>query len=429
MALKDPAATLGTLGNYDLIDKLGEGSMGTVYKASHWTTREVVAIKVMPANIARKPMLLKRFEQEFRIASRVEHPNVVRVLEYNGRLPEPYLVMEFVDGVSLGDRLEREHHLPEAEAIGLIVQVAEGLDHAHQLGLLHRDVKPDNILVTANGVAKLTDLGLAKELDAAAELTRTGTGLGTPNFMAPEQFRDAKNADVRCDLYSLAATLYQMLCGELPFGQGDPVRILMNKMSNGLTPPRKLVPELSTRVERALLRAMDPEPERRHADCIEFVDDLLDRPPSRPRNVLAHRPAHEAAGGPAEEEDLTRTMPMRRFVAEARCGGRSTSSIPRADIRARLARPSTPTAPIEASAHVPTPPPDAAVPTVPNFVVPLSSQRHLPPEPAQPPAPAPAAPSAPPSAWRSVEHWKTALIVLLTGVATIAVSHILFFSK
>src|SRR5262245_39672782 len=122
MALKEPATTLGTLGNYDLLDKLGEGSMGTVYKACHWTTREVVAIKVMPSNIARKPMLLKRFEQEFRIASRVDHPNVVRVLEYNGQGVEPYLVMEFVDGVSLGDRLERERRLSEREATRLIVQ-------------------------------------------------------------------------------------------------------------------------------------------------------------------------------------------------------------------------------------------------------------------------------------------------------------------
>ena len=429
MALKDPAATLGTLGNYDLTDKLGEGSMGTVYKASHWTTRDVVAIKVMPANIARKPMLLKRFEQEFRIASRVEHPNVVRVLEYNGRLPEPYLVMEFVDGVSLGDRLERERRLPEAEAIGLIVQVAEGLHHAHQLGLLHRDVKPDNILITAVGVAKLTDLGLAKELDAAAELTRTGTGLGTPNFMAPEQFRDAKNADVRCDLYSLAATLYQMVCGELPFGQGDPVRILMNKMSNGLTPPRKLVPELSTRTEWAILRAMDPEPERRHADCLEFVDDLLGRPSSRPAPAPAPRQASEPARGQEEEDELTKTMPMRRFVAESRRTGRSTTSIPRSELAARLARGTATPLPPESSAHVPTPPPDTSVPTVPNFVVPLSSQQYLPPEPV-PAAPSQSeAASAPQSVWQSAENWKAAVIVLLTGLATITLSHLLFFAK
>jgi serine/threonine protein kinase len=425
MALKDPATNLGTLGNYDLIDKLGEGSMGTVYKACHWTTREVVAIKVMPANIARKPMLLKRFEQEFRIASRVDHPNVVRVLEYNGREAEPYLVMEFVDGVSLGDRLERERRLTEGEALRLIVQVAEGLHFAHQLGLVHRDIKPDNILITRGGTAKVTDLGLAKELDAAAELTRTGTGLGTPNFMAPEQFRDAKNADVRCDVYSLAATLYQMVTGELPFGQGDPVRILMGKMSNGLTPPRKMLPSLSERLERAMLRGMDPEPERRHASCQEFIDDLLGRlPQSAVPTPTPRRPDRDE-----EEEDVTRTQPMQRQVAEVRGTRRSTTSIPRAAVQARLAQavsglPKSPLAPAP-TAHVPTEASEAALPTVPTFVVPLSTQQHLPPEPRAEPQPA----AALPSVWQSLDNWKTAMIVLLTGLATIGLSHWLFFGK
>jgi serine/threonine protein kinase len=425
MALKEPATTLGTLGNYDLLNKLGEGSMGTVYKACHWTTREVVAIKVMPANIARKPMLLKRFEQEFRIANRVDHPNVVRVLEYNGHEAEPYLVMEFVDGVSLGDRLERERRLTEGEALRLIVQVAEGLHHSHQLGLLHRDVKPDNILVTQGGTAKLTDLGLAKEMDAAAELTRTGTGLGTPNFMAPEQFRDAKNADVRCDVYSLAATLYQMVTGELPFGTGDPVRILMGKMSNGLTPPRKLVPSLSERIERAMLRGMDPEPERRHASCQEFVDDLLGRLAKAP----APRPAQQPPSQDEPEEDVTRTQPMQRHVVETRGTRRPTASVPRASVQARLARavPGRPPTPLPA-AHVPTAACETSLPTVPSFTVPLSSQKHLSPGPSAEPQPATTS-SPTPSLWRSCESWKAAVFVLITGLATIVLGHILFFGK
>jgi serine/threonine protein kinase len=424
MALKDSAAPLGTLGNYDLVQKLGEGSMGTVYKACHWTTRQVVAIKVMPATVARKPMLLKRFEQEFRIASRVHHPNVVRVLEYSGRGTEPYLVMEFVDGVALGTRLEREGRLQEGEAVGLITQVAEGLHHAHQRGLLHRDVKPDNVLVTAEGVAKLTDLGLGKELDAAAELTRTGTGLGTPNFMAPEQFRDAKHADVHCDIYSLAATLYQMLTGELPFGSGDPVRILMRKMSNELTPMRKLVPNLSERVERAILRAMDPEPGRRHGSCLEFVDDLLGRLTGAPT-------AAPGKGGSLRgllnrelpEEDLAKTHLRPRASEEKNAGRRRTGAIPRANLDARQARavnsPSPKAQAAEGLPHTPAPP------AVPRFVVPLSSEKYLPPEPSPARRHEPAPP--PPARRRQLsDGWKTVLVVLLTGAVTLAISHFLF---
>ncbi len=422
MALQDPAANLGTLGNYDLVDKLGEGSMGTVYKACHWTTRQIVAIKVMPSTIARKPMLLKRFEQEFRIANRVDHPNVVRVLEYSGRGSEPFLVMEFVDGYALGDRLDREKRLGEAEAVRIITQVAEGLHHAHQLGLLHRDVKPDNILVTADGVAKLTDLGLAKEMDAAAELTRTGTGLGTPNFMAPEQFRNAKNADVRCDVYSLGATLYQMVTGELPFGTGDPVRILMGKMSNNLTPPRRLAPELSAQTERVILRAMDPEPERRHASCQELVDELLGRAaPDAGGGSAAANPWDHLPDEELSEEELCKTQLKPRTGPEAQARRQGTGGFRRSEIEARLARAVAPPA---AAAPTPSAPAPA---TTPNFTVPLSSQRYLPPEPRQaPPAPAPAPERPAARAGLSTEGWKTLAIVLLTGVVTILISHMLF---
>ncbi len=465
MALKDSAANLGTLGNYDLLDKLGEGSMGTVYKARHWTTGQIVAIKVMPANIARKPMLLNRFEQEFRIANRVDHPNVVRVLEYSGQPPEPYMVMEFVNGVSVGDRLEREGRLDEADALNVIIQVAEGLHYAHAQGLLHRDVKPDNILVTADGVAKLTDLGLGKEIDAAAELTRTGTGLGTPNFMAPEQFRDAKNADVRCDVYSLGATLYQMATGELPFGQGDPVRILMGKLSNHLVPPRKIVPGLSEQTEHAILRSMDPEPTRRHGTCQEFVDDLLGKISPTPAEKAGPQDAgaqaqdadmaeedlgktHLMPKGISErqkfldeemsEEDLTKTHIVRRSRNENQRGARQTEVVSRSAIAARLAhavasapvdRPEPATLRPEPVAHLPTMPGSSSAATEPMFHLPISQQRlRLSDHAEEQPEPS-AAPSAEASPWRSLDSWKTAAVVLLTGLATIALSHLLFFGK
>src|SRR5207248_10141075 len=132
----------------------------------------------------------------------------------------------------------------ENDAIRLLAQVAQGLHKAHKLGMIHRDVKPDNILVTPDGQAKLADLGLVKEVDAELNLTKTGRGLGTPHFMAPEQFRNAKNADARCDIYSLGATLYMMVTGELPFKSCGPLDAWMKKVHDEITPPRKLVPIL-----------------------------------------------------------------------------------------------------------------------------------------------------------------------------------------
>src|SRR5262249_3054930 len=153
-------------------------------------------------------------------------------------------------------------------------QVAQGLHRAHKLGLIHRDVKPDNILLTAEGLAKLADLGLVKELEADLNLTRTGRGLGTPHFMAPEQFRNAKNADARCDIYSMAATLYMMVTGELPFKSCGPPDAWMKKIHNELKPAREVVPTLSERIDWAIRRAMSADPNQRPAACREFVEDL-----------------------------------------------------------------------------------------------------------------------------------------------------------
>src|SRR5205823_268760 len=194
---------------------------------------------------------------EFTAAHHIDHPNVVKAIEFCGGGPTPFLVMEYVDGESLGQKLEREIRLSEEEAKQIIIQVCQGLHRAHKHNLIHRDVKPDNVLLTADGTAKLTDLGLVKGLgEEEMNLTRTGRGLGTPHFMAPEQFRDAKNADIRCDVYSVGATLYQMVTGELPFRSNGPLDAWMKKIQNDLTPPRNLVPTLSERIDWAIVRAM-----------------------------------------------------------------------------------------------------------------------------------------------------------------------------
>jgi serine/threonine protein kinase len=236
MALETSRPALEAVGNYDLVEKIAEGGMGAVYRARERATGKTVAIKIVSKHQTANPVVMKRFEQEYNAASILNHPNIVRALDYGYHGSLPYLVMEYVEGESLGVRLEREKSLPEAEAIRIIAQVAQGLHRAHKQGLVHRDVKPDNILLTANGQAKLADLGLVKEMEADLNLTRTGRGLGTPHFMAPEQFRNAKNADARCDIYSMAATLYMMVTGELPFKACNPLDAWMRKIHPRVDP-------------------------------------------------------------------------------------------------------------------------------------------------------------------------------------------------
>ncbi len=266
------------VGNYDLISKIAEGGMGAVYKAKHVTSGEIVAIKIIPPETAKNPVLLKRFEQEFRAASLFDHPNIVRAIEYCGTATSPFLVMEFVDGESLGQKVERYGAMDEAEAVRIIGQVCDGLHRAHKQGLVHRDVKPDNILLTRDGVAKLTDMGLVKDVEGELNLTKTGRGLGTPHFMAPEQFRNAKNADVRCDIYSLGATLYMMLTAIVPFAKTSPLDCWLKKTKNDFDAPNRLNPRVSERVNRAILRSMSADPQRRPASCREFIEDLTGQP-------------------------------------------------------------------------------------------------------------------------------------------------------
>ena len=270
------ASPLRQLGKYEILEKIAEGGMGAVYKGRHSASGEIVAIKVIPPETARNPLLLKRFEQEFRVASLINHPNVVRAVDYCGSGPTPFLVMEFVDGESIGQRIQREGAIPEEEAIRLMGQVCEGLRRAHKQGLVHRDVKPDNIMLTQNAhTAKLTDLGLVKDLEGEMNLTRTGRGLGTPHFMAPEQFRNAKGADERCDIYSLGATLYMMLTGEIPFDKTSPLDCWLKKTKNDFPKPIELRPEISPRTNWAVCRAMSADPTARPASCREFMEDLI----------------------------------------------------------------------------------------------------------------------------------------------------------
>jgi eukaryotic-like serine/threonine-protein kinase len=269
------ASKLPDLGQYQLIGKIAEGGMGAVYMGRHKMGGPIVAVKVLPAETARNPLLLKRFEQEFRAAALIDHPNVVKGIEYCGELPRPFLVMEYVPGCSLGQKIERGGPLSEEESIHIIRQVCDGLHCAHKQGLIHRDVKPDNVLLTEDLIAKLTDLGLVRDVESDENLTRTGRGLGTPHYMAPEQFRNAKNVDVRTDVYALGATLYMMVTGKVPFAKCSPLDCWMRKTKDDFPPPKSLMPKLSDRMDFAIRRAMSAETGARPTSCREFMEDLL----------------------------------------------------------------------------------------------------------------------------------------------------------
>jgi serine/threonine protein kinase len=281
--IEQPSASPPVLiGNYVILNTIAEGGMGSVHKARHVKTGQIVAIKIVHAKLLANDIFRRRIIQEYTATCEINHPNIVRMLDFGREGDSPYLVMEFVDGESLAERLGRVGALPEKQALWLISRVAQGLHKAHRLGLIHRDVKPGNVLLTEGGDVKLTDFGLMRELDTDQNLTRTGRGLGTPYFMAPEQFRNAKRADVRCDIYSLAATLYQTVTGKLPFDTLNPLETWMKKTRNEIVAPRELVPGLSERVDWAIRRSMSAEPAERAATCREFIEDLIGRSTKRP---------------------------------------------------------------------------------------------------------------------------------------------------
>lgn len=280
--VKHNNASPASVKGYDLLEKVGEGGMGVVWKASSHETGKVVAIKLIIPDKAASAVRLRRFEQEFRAAQRLDHPNIVRALDF-GSTDDGlhYMVMEFVEGISLGKRIEQQGKLDEATAVDIIAQTGTALDYAHQTGVVHRDVKPDNILITSDGIAKLTDMGLVKVLDDDIDLTRPNSGLGTPNFMAPEQFTNAKHADHRCDIYSLGATLYMAVTGVLPFRASTPFSVLKKKHACELKPASMIVRGLSMGVESAIMRAINLDPGKRHANCRELTEEMTGRRKSR----------------------------------------------------------------------------------------------------------------------------------------------------
>ena len=263
--LQDQAGDLSVdrIGEFAIARKLGEGGMGSVWLASAPDGRKV-AVKLLPAHLAKQRPFLTRFFREAQASIKLQHDNIVRGVAVGEDAGNYYFAMEFVDGESVRSMMERSGPMEPQEATQIIRQAAEGLAYAHENGIIHRDIKPDNIMVTKDGVAKVADLGLARQVDAEmTALTRTGVGMGTPYYMAPEQSSDAKRADARSDIYALGATWYHMVTGQFPFVGNTPLEILTKHLKEPLKSPHAVRAEVPRGVSLTIERMMAKKPEDR----------------------------------------------------------------------------------------------------------------------------------------------------------------------
>lgn len=257
-----------TFGNVRLTAKIGQGGMGMVYRGWHDRFARDVAVKLLPiGRVSDNEQFLKRFIREGRAAARIQHRNVVRVMDAGNDAGISYLVLELVDGSSLGDIIDRKGRLAPDMVERLGRGIAEGLVAIHKVGIVHRDIKPDNVLLGRDGVVKITDLGLARQMDdeTANRLTATGMVVGTPLYVSPEAIRDTKDAGPSADIYSLGATLYHMLVGRPPFSGKTAYEVMRAHLDKRLQPIREQVPEvpppLADLVERCLAKLPAERPD------------------------------------------------------------------------------------------------------------------------------------------------------------------------
>jgi eukaryotic-like serine/threonine-protein kinase len=296
------------LGPYLILARIGKGGMGFVYKARHQLMNRVVALKVIHKQALANPEAVQRFRREIELAAQVSHPNIVAAYDASQVDDRHFLVMEYVEGTDLHYLVEKSGPLPPARACTYIRQAALGLQHVHERGLVHRDIKPSNLLLTTPGdVIKILDLGLARsevtDLGAAAggHLTRTGTLVGTPDYIAPEQIFHPRRADIRADIYSLGGTFYFLLTARPPFVGGTLAEKLCWHQGAEPPPIEQLRPEVPPAMAAVLRRMLAKRPEDRYQTPAEVATALA--PVSQalaPTPVSPPQPAQ-----PTEGEVLT----------------------------------------------------------------------------------------------------------------------------
>ncbi len=268
------------LGNYIVLDKIGQGGMGTVFKARHRRMNRIVALKVLPSSLSNIPEAIARFAREVEAAAKLQHPHIAAAYDADEAEGVHFLVMEHVDGPNLAAYVREKGALPVAAAVRLVAQAAKGLAVAHAQGIVHRDIKPSNLMVNRQGQLKMLDLGLAQMRDSASEVdlttdvTQTGRTMGTVDYMAPEQARDAKTVDARADIYSLGCTLYFLLAGHTPAPPGSAAEKLLWHQTQEATPLIDVCEGCTARLEALVKRMLAKPPAARPQSMVDVALEL-----------------------------------------------------------------------------------------------------------------------------------------------------------
>lgn len=263
------------MGQYELLGKIGQGAMGTVYLAYDTEQKVDVALKVLPKDLADDPEFVARFSREAELASKVRHPNLVLAYGTGTHKGYHYIAFEYVSGGSLDFHLERTGPLSEKLSLQIARDIVHALQAASDHGIVHRDMKPDNILLDRDGTAKLTDLGLSMAYDPGdPRLTAPGMAIGTPFYISPELARGVRDVDVRSDLYSLGATVYHIVTGQVPYESENSVQVMMAHIKEPLPRCRDKRPELSAGIEALIMKLMAKKPEDRYQSCTEVLQAI-----------------------------------------------------------------------------------------------------------------------------------------------------------
>ena len=258
------------LQDYEILKKIGSGGMGDVYLAKHKVLETIVAIKSLHSNLVSDKVFRNRFKTEAKVHSKLNHPNVVKLIDFQQRKDGLFIIMEYVKGIQLDDYINNETGpIPEKELILIFSQILDAISHAHKMGLVHRDIKPANIIIS-NGKIKVLDFGIAKELTTESGLTKTGVQVGTPMYMSPEQV-NAEAVDKLSDIYSLGVTLFYMAVGKPPYVNSNVIKMGIQILSEPFPEAKKFYPSVSNKIEAIIIKATQKKKEDRYQNCEDFI--------------------------------------------------------------------------------------------------------------------------------------------------------------
>lgn len=292
---------------FQILCKIGQGAMAVVFKAKQLSLDRCVAIKVLPKRLSENPEFVERFYREGRAAARLNHPNIVQAFDVGESGGYHYFVMEYIDGQTVYELIEETHPMEEAVAVQIVLQSAKALEHAHAQSLIHRDVKPKNLMINKAGDVKLADMGLAREMgDYATATAEAGRAYGTPYYISPEQIRGEITIDARADIYGLGATFYHMVTGKVPFDGNTPSAVMHKHLKDPLVPADHVNHALSSGVGEIIEVMMAKAAEDRYPSMAEVITDLQavshGEPPLQARHKYDHDLLQTLASGTKSTE-------------------------------------------------------------------------------------------------------------------------------